>query len=205
MQAKVNETIYIGYLETAFGHFNQALFDGELPPVVITMIRKKNSAGYFHAEQWSAKSGEKLHQINMSPNCFDDSLKEVLSTLAHEQAHLWQEVYGKPSRNGYHNKEWAAKMHAIGLAPDNGKGGETGQRVSHNIKKDGPFDRAADALIQAQGWDAMPLYSGLQKSKSKNSRAKYTCPVCLASVWGKPGLGIRCGCAASDADFVQVQ
>ena len=41
----------------------------------------------------------------------------TLSTLAHEMAHLWQHHFGTPSRTGYHNKEWAAKMREIGLIP----------------------------------------------------------------------------------------
>ena len=193
MTNKVNEALYIQYMDTAFNHFNAALFDGKLPPVVITLIRKKNSAGYFHADQWQSNGGDaKLHQINMSPNCFDSDLKKVLSTLAHEQAHLWQEVYGEPSRNGYHNKQWAAKMHDIGLTPDNFKGGETGQKVSHHIKAGGPFCKAADQLIKAQGWDKLPFVSPLQPPKQSKGRAKYTCPGCNTSVWGKPGLNIEC-------------
>jgi hypothetical protein len=35
----------------------------------------------------------------------------------HEMAHVWQHAHGKPSRNGYHNKEWAAKMDERGLIP----------------------------------------------------------------------------------------
>jgi hypothetical protein len=30
-----------------------------------------------------------------------------LSTLVHEMAHLQQNHFGKSSRTGYHNKEWA--------------------------------------------------------------------------------------------------
>jgi hypothetical protein len=31
--------------------------------------------------------------------------------------HLWQHHHGKPSRTGYHNKEWATMMKAVGLIP----------------------------------------------------------------------------------------
>lgn len=57
-------------------------------------------------------------------------------------AHLWQHHFGKPSRAGYHNKEWAAKMLAIGLYPsDTGRPGgkETGQSCSHYIVESGPY------------------------------------------------------------------
>ena len=41
--------IEYGGLQTAFDHFNAALFDGALPDVFITYQRKANSAGYFLA------------------------------------------------------------------------------------------------------------------------------------------------------------
>ena len=31
--------------------------------------------------------------------------------------HLEQAHFGKPSRNGYHNKEWADLMERVGLMP----------------------------------------------------------------------------------------
>ena len=75
---------------------------------------------------------------------------EMLSTLVHEMAHLWQHHFGKPSRSGYHNKEWAAKMREIGLIPtDTGQPGgkDTGQKVTHNIEEGGRFDQACTAFL----------------------------------------------------------
>ncbi|MCF8884135.1 SprT-like domain-containing protein, partial [Erythrobacter sp. SN021] len=66
--------------------------------------------------------------------------REVLSTIAHEMVHLWQHHYGSPPRKGYHDKQWAAKMHEIGLIPtDTGEigGKETGQKVTHLIEENG--------------------------------------------------------------------
>ena len=53
------------------------------------------------------------------------STRNVLSTvgpppyrpLVHEMVHVWQEQYGHPASRGYHNKQWAAKMKAVGLQP----------------------------------------------------------------------------------------
>jgi predicted SprT family Zn-dependent metalloprotease len=59
-------------------------------------------------------------------------VRDLLSTLVHEMAHQEQEEQGKPSRSGYHNKEWGTFMQQVGLQPSNtGKtGGKvTGQRV----------------------------------------------------------------------------
>jgi len=58
----------------------------------------------------------------------------------HEMVHLWQHMHGKPGARGYHNKEWAAKMKAIGLQPSNNGmvgGKETGQHMMDYIIPDG--------------------------------------------------------------------
>ena len=31
--------------------------------------------------------------------------------------HHWQQCFGSPSRNGYHNMQWARKMVEVGLMP----------------------------------------------------------------------------------------
>jgi predicted SprT family Zn-dependent metalloprotease len=49
---------------------------------------------------------------------------EILATLVHEMCHLEQAHFGAPSRNGYHNREWATLMERVGLVPsDTGRPG----------------------------------------------------------------------------------
>jgi predicted SprT family Zn-dependent metalloprotease len=94
---------------------------------------------------------ETTDEIALNPSHFRSrTTAEVLSTLVHEMAHLWQHHHGKPSRASYHNKEWAVKMRALGLIPsDTGQPGgkQTGQKVSHYIEEGGAFDVACTALI----------------------------------------------------------
>jgi hypothetical protein len=71
--------------------------------------------------------------------------------LVHEMAHVWQHAHGKRTRNGYHNKEWAAKMDELGQLPsDTGQPGgkRTGQKCSHYIAKVGPFAIACAELLK---------------------------------------------------------
>lgn len=59
--------------------------------------------------------------------------------------HLWQHVFEKPSRTGYHNNEWAKKTQAVGLMPSStGKNGGhiTGQKISNYPIEDGVFMKA---------------------------------------------------------------
>ncbi|MER9586065.1 sprT domain-containing protein [Mesorhizobium sp. M0276] len=120
----------------------------------------------------------------------------------HEMTHLWQHHFGKPSRAGYHNKEWAAKMHAIGLHPsDIGRPGgkETGQSCSHYIIERGPYARAFAELAGQS--DFSTLYIELwddaearKKRKAKSaSKTRYTCPSCDQHAWAKLGAKLICG------------
>jgi hypothetical protein len=129
------------------------------------------------------------------------SVEAVLSTLAHEMAHLWQQHFGKPSRSAYHNKEWAAKMKEIGLQPsDTGAPGgkETGQKMTHYIVAGGPFAVACRELLSdgyrlAWGEVIDAAKDDGDDDKNKSNRVKYTCPGCGVNAWGKPDLALICG------------
>lgn len=141
-------------LQHAYNVFNAQLFDGQLPPCCITMQRKHRTYGYVPGERWNNLAGTVTDAIAMHPmHCATQSAAEILSTLAHAMVHLWQHHFGTPSRRAYHNREWAAKMAAIGLEPsDTGcpGGKRTGQRMSQYIRDGGPFHRTSTALL-AQG------------------------------------------------------
>ncbi|CAG0901739.1 unnamed protein product [Darwinula stevensoni] len=137
-------------LQRAYDWFNKALFEGQLPECLITLQRNKRTMGYFSPERFVTLSGAKTDEIAMNPEYFAvHSIEEVLSTLVHEQCHLWQAHFGQKSRGGYHNKEWGLKMKAIGLMPSNtGQPGgkETGDQMTHYIVP-GPFLAACQDLL----------------------------------------------------------
>ena len=136
----------------AFEHFNAQLFSNELPSVIITLQRQSNMMGYFSKNRWSNKAGNKIHEIAVNPSYFaGHKLIEIFQTVVHEQAHLWQEEFGTPSRAAYHNTEWANKMESIGLMPSNtGRPGgrRTGQRMSDYPIIGGQFMAASKALME---------------------------------------------------------
>jgi hypothetical protein len=108
-----------GGLDRAYEFFNDRVFGGALPRCLITMQRHKGAYGYFAPERFGSRDGATItDEIALNPAHFAErSTKQIPSTLVHEQAHLWQQHFGKVSRGGYHNKEWAAKMKEIGLHP----------------------------------------------------------------------------------------
>src|SRR3989440_12776982 len=187
-------------LTTAYDYFNRELFDDSLPPCLITMQRHKGAFGYFSGERFANTSDSKevTDEIALNPAHFARKPGEVLSTLAHEMVHLWQHHYGKPPRKGYHDKQWAVKMHEIGLLPTaSGEAGgkETGQKMTHLIKENGSFARAVSKLLAEH---PAILYSDRSENdtarkKKAASKTKYTCPTCGLHAWAKPEAPLVCG------------
>jgi predicted SprT family Zn-dependent metalloprotease len=190
------QSIYDG-LDFAFQFLNERLFDGALPPVAITLQRKAHSFGYHHAQKFVNKAGQRVSEIALNPDSFQDrSEPEVLSTLVHEMVHEWQMVFGDPPRGAYHDAEFAAKMEAIGLmCSDTGKPGgkKTGQHMSHYIIMGGQFEAAATELtfLNVTAWSSA---KGVETTKPKSvSKVKYTCGNCGQNAWAKPDAQLVCG------------
>lgn len=190
-------------LNRAYDFFNAELFDGTLPACLLTMQRKAKAYGYFAGGRFGSRDGQEVtDEIALNPSHFKDrTVEQSVSTLVHEMVHLWQHHFGKPSRTAYHNKEWAAKMEAVGLIPsDTGAPGgkQTGQKVSHYIAGGGPFDRAM-AKLKAQGFSDfyVELWDDEAAKKARKAKAasktKYTCPECEANAWAKPSTRLICG------------
>jgi predicted SprT family Zn-dependent metalloprotease len=187
-------------LQAAFDHFNKALFGERLTPVMFTLTRRTGANGYFHAEQFKHRDGDATHEIALNPNTMDRDIRAVLSTLVHEMTHLEQELYGKPSKGGHHNMEWANMMLAVGLTPTDGTGKMTGRKVTHTIDEGGPFDVALGDLMP---FDIPYFTQPRDKAEKKRdiSKVKTTCPCCNAKAWAKLGARLVCG----DCDEAMLQ
>lgn len=190
---------YAGF-EGAYEWFNARLFGGVLPPCLITLQRKAKSYGYFANDRFGHRRYQEAStdELALNPDTFvGRSDKEIVSTLVHEMCHCWQQHCGKPSRTGYHNQQWAAKMVEVGLMPsDTGApdGKQTGQHMTHYIIKDGVFDRAADELLATSfrlNWQSA-VGGERPRPKGKN-KMKYTCPSCGQNAWAKPDASLMCG------------
>jgi hypothetical protein len=112
-------------------------------------------------------------------------------------AHLQQHHFGEPSKNGYHNKEWAEMMEAVGLIPSTTGGPDgkkTGAKCTHYIAPLGRFDIAVTKLIDT-GF-ALPYLDIWEDKEAKAkaaSKTKYTCPCCGFNAWAKPEANLICG------------
>ena len=149
----VNPTAQINReIQVIADEFNLKLFEGKLPQVMFTMQRSANSLGHFIPAKWEDRNGNEVGEISLNPAYFSSQpLIQIFQTIVHEQCHLWQHAYGKPSRHGYHNQEWAKKMIEIGLVPsstgvDGGK--QTGQKMSDYPAQNGIFIEVCRYLVK---------------------------------------------------------
>jgi hypothetical protein len=173
--ASPTDEVY-GPLQAAFRHFNAELFANELSADLFTLQRRANSRGYFHARKFVALGGEtRVGEIAMNPAYFAVRTPiETCSTLVHEMVHAWREQQPDPPRNGYHDRQWAAKMRKVGLEPSTtgAPGGKaTGYKVSHYIVPGGPFEASFKrfaATGQMIGWGDAALLGADQKPASQS-------------------------------------
>ena len=220
--------------QNAYAYFNQVLFHYELPSVILNLSRKSKAMGFVAPNRWvkaptvtssnveksidvstlSKGSTEKpMHELSINPEILLLSPIDVYSTLVHEQCHVWQFHSGKPSHNGYHNKEWARKMMEVGLMPSStGKegGNITGQQMSDYPIQNGVFLKALKAMpptykLPFVSIEAKHKYAQLSNDSNNPSettsptppkpknKVKYSCPECNTNIWAKPNINVICG------------
>jgi SprT-like family len=148
-------------LEDLYQYYNQKLFGGKLANCLVNLSRHGGAYGFFAPKEWieanasnkktlgpsvvnGRKKGRVIHEISINPDSMYRTEKAWHSTLVHEMVHLWQEDWGKPPRQCYHNQQWADKMESIGLMPSaTGRigGVKTGQFMSHYIIPGGEYEK----------------------------------------------------------------
>lgn len=203
-----------------FDRLNEELFDSQLPDVMCTFSRNKNIVGgYYSPDKWEDEDGKLLGEIAINANLMRvQEPQELYNTLVHEMVHFWQKEFGAPSRNGYHNQEWADKCKEIGLQPITEDGKETGQAVDTQFinggkaelviadmltKEEFQWPYYADHLMVDPGGEPRPQNPDEQKEGPKQpapekkprsgARTKYTCAVCGLNAWAKYGASLICG------------
>jgi predicted SprT family Zn-dependent metalloprotease len=208
-----------GAYRAMFQHFNRELFDGQLPEPLLNFSRgPQSTVAFFAFERWlNSTSQARTHEISLNPrHLADGSACDTAQSLVHEMVHQWQYTYGTPGRKGYHNREWSEKMVAVGLQPIDAKTGKpamSAHSMSDAVISGGEFERAFTALpaaallpwscVEAQRAPATPAPAptggeggeaeGDEPAQPKpRNKSKYTCPVCNANVWGKPGMSLAC-------------
>lgn len=132
------------HLQRAYDFYNEKLFDGQLEDSLIVFQRKTRTFGYISYNRHSIVGGSSyMHELALNPDYFAyRTIIETLSTLLHEQCHLFQHQMGTETRKTYHNQAFRDLMVERGLqtshtGEEGGK--EVGQNMTHYIMPDGKF------------------------------------------------------------------
>ncbi len=167
------------------------------------MQRHRGAYGYFAPQRFGSVDGSTVtDEIALNPMHFPErDERATLSTLVHEQAHIWQQHFGKPSRGGYHNKEWGTKMKQLGLHPSSTAapgGKETGQSVSHYIIDGGAYDlefKEFGGGINLLGdlWNDSDEKAAKARAKKNASKTAFECEDCGLKAWAKADASLICG------------
>jgi len=204
-------------LQTAYDHFNQKLFTGQLSNCMVTFSRNANIiAGYYSPAMWESETSEgqyKIAEIAINVNLMKHTdMVEFYLTLVHEMLHHWQEEAGTAGAEGYHNKEYAEAAWMLGLRIDNGNGGATGKSVTQTMVEGSAVEQAIRTLPESAiipwesselhlpdaenpggGTEQMPKDPGKPETQPKGTRSKYSCPLCGLNAWAKPDVILICG------------
>ena len=191
------KTTYLSLVQ-AYDYLNAELWGGALPTCLVTLQRKANCRGYFAGARFKTRDGLTFaDEIALNPSTFEGrDTRCILSTLAHEMAHLDQHHNGKPGKGGYHNIGWVSIMLSIGLDPVSldQPGKQTGNKVTHEIVPGGRFDVVCAALLkQGIQIDYVEAWTEGGKAKAaKKLKVKYSCTECGINAWAKPDLRFIC-------------
>jgi ribosomal protein S27AE len=181
-------------LTRAFDLFNDELFGGCLPQVMLQLRNKPGTWGYFQLNKWETPDGQLLDVINLDSGTANTRpLIQLCSTLVHEMAHAYvcNFVCYRDSTGG-HRKEWRAEMDRLGLPPV--KGGCTWRTATHRIDPDGLFSRAFarhEQELQSLPWQEL-IRAGRGGVRGPD-RVKFHCPECGTSFQARPTLQALCG------------
>lgn len=131
-------------------HLSRHLFNGNLSSPLFTLTRGSRSLAHYVAARWHEPTGNAVGEVCLNPTLFaQHSWLRLMQCVAEQLCHHWQHLHGNPSRPGYHNREWANKLEAIGLMPSSTGipgGRRTGQIMSSYPLVGGSFLDACEEL-----------------------------------------------------------
>lgn len=183
--------------QLTYDYFNERLFDNDLKQCHLNFSRRASSGVYFRSNFWKRQDGELIHEIGLNPLFLAKPFPDVMALLVKGMGYQWQYDFGTPSPSaGYCNRELSEKLKALGLLlTETGEPGgrETGKWLKHFIIPDGQFEQAVEGIPDTY---KLPWVSGTTRliKQPRFDKIKYTCPDCLAQVWGKSGLAFGCMC-----------
>lgn len=148
-QSSVTQEFY-ELIVKAYKHFNDELFDSELPDCIISIQRGNRVTGHFFPKRWVENDGTRVHEISMNPEFFASrTMVEIFVTLLREMTGLWQYEFGEQKFNrNYRNSEWVERMAQMGILTKSKSEKGVGFSVELVVAQNGKFMHACEKLIE---------------------------------------------------------
>ena len=108
----------VEWLEYSYTVLNRGLYGESLPDVVITVQSDRKAYAYITMRKVWKSGDEYYYEINLSAEHLDREKINILSSLSHEMAHLYnleQEIKDTSNRNRYHNNNFKKTAEEKGL------------------------------------------------------------------------------------------
>lgn len=188
------------WLATVYDFLNERFYQRELtrPVITVQLDSRNNSYGWWTVKKvWSWKddssnsSYKEEYELNLSAQCLNRPLSEVVETLLHEMAHQYASLHELKdcSRSGkYHNKLYKRIAERHGLNVDYvekyGWSKTTLTELSRIVIDEFIKDNHNNLIFRAS------VVRG-QIAKSTNTR-KYICPICGNSCRATKQINIIC-------------
>lgn len=203
-------------LQRAYRSLNKLYYSGELEDVVITVqsdTARRAYAWITVGKTWKDNTTTEFHEINIVAEFLNRPAEEVIASLLHEMAHLYNMQNGiqDTSRGGtYHNKEFKKTAEAHGLLIEHHKtygwtitrpNVETLAWVEQNVRK-GCF-----RMQRKSTWkDGTPKVTGGEDESGKpvvakkggSNNIRYSCPKCKLVVRASRNLDGKLKCVECD-------
>lgn len=204
MKATTKMSRAVCQLEHMMNSINQDFFNGELPPIIITVQSKPGTFGHSSVSKIWKRKDEQAYEINIAAEVLSYPIEETIDTLAHEAIHCTARERGikEVSRGGaYHNKRFKELAESYGLTCV-----YTGSKYGWNTT---PNDTLVEYALQ-KGWNEIQINRGtalmrrapstgqtgaMQGSgvRAPSSTRKLQCPGCGNSVRATKKVNILCG------------
>lgn len=204
---------YQEMLEYGFSVLNREFFNGELPPIVITIQSSRGSYGHFTIQKEWRVAEERYNEINISAEHLDRPIENIMSTLMHELVHYYNFLNGvkDTSQYGrYHNKLFKQEAEKRGLiityrqyigwshtepSPEFIEVlQENGIEKPIDINRDGVFGIGLTGIggSGTDGTNGATGIAGTEPGKRKCSTRKYICPTCGTSFRATKDINVLC-------------
>lgn len=207
----------VQYLHKIYNLINEDYFDNELEEITLTVQESVRSYGHVSVSNtWFTSDNKEMKELNISANYLRRDITEVVTTLIHECAHIYNMQHGiKDTSNGYvyHNKRFKQTAEELGKIKID-RHEKYGWTISTPTEETIDFcvrHELQDIQIGRQDTYSFGGFSGgtstsgdtPKTTKKPSSTRKYICPCCGNSFRATKDINVLC--IDCNVQFIKVE